>query len=269
MSGRRHVDEQPGQKGLVFDVQRFSIHDGPGIRTCVFLKGCPLWCSWCSNPESQARQPESMWNRRDKRSAVVGEWMTVEQVMAVVQRDTDYYEHSGGGMTLSGGEFMLQPEFSASLIDAAHRAGISVVGETSGLVRTTTFATLVDQLDFVMMDLKHHDATRHVQTTGARLPLILQNAAYLARSRTPHLFRIPIVPGVNDSLADADAFARLLAAYDIAEVELVPFHQYGKGKYADLDREYDFAHVPSLTAGDLDGYRRCLRQYGVQTTLSG
>lgn len=268
MSVNRQVATGIENKGIVFDIQRFSLHDGPGIRTCVFLKGCPLHCAWCSNPESQGREPEDMWSRRSGRSITVGSSMTVDEVMAVVERDRAYYEHSGGGMTLSGGEFMLQPEFSAALIDAAHERGISVVGETSGLAQTSHFVDLVDRLDYVMMDLKHHDATGHFEATGARNPLILRNAAYLANSRTKHLFRIPVVPGVNDSRSDADAFASLLVEYGIPEVELVLFHQYGKGKYADLNRQYSFDDAKSLTSGDVTEFRDRLELAGIKTSVN-
>lgn len=254
-------------RGMVFDIQRFSLHDGPGIRTCVFLKGCPLRCSWCSNPESQSRQPELMWSRREQRTITVGECLSVADVMAVVLRDRKYYQRSGGGLTLTGGEFMLQPEFSEQLIRAAHDEGLTVVGETSGAVQPSTFTRLVDQLDLVMMDLKHHDPIRHVAATRAQLRLVLDNAAYLANSAVPHIFRIPVVPGVNDSPADADAFARLLGSYGIDTVELVAFHQLGKGKYADLDRAYRFADARSLTTADLDGFRARLAEHGVASTV--
>ena len=269
LTGNRQGEDHTEDRGLVSDIQRFSIHDGPGIRTAVFLKGCPLRCTWCSNPESQSRQPELMWNRRNERSTVVGDWMDVDSVMNVVLRDKDYYEHSDGGMTLSGGEFMLQPDFAASLIDAAHRDGVTVVGETSGLAQPATFAKLVDRLDLVMMDIKHHDPARHFEVTRARLPLILQNAAYLANSRTAHLFRIPVIPTVNDSASDAQGFAHLLAEYGIAEVELVPFHQYGKGKYGDLGRDYEFAQTRSLSGADVETFRARLERLGVKTSVSG
>jgi pyruvate formate lyase activating enzyme len=256
-------------KGLIFDIQRFSIHDGPGIRTAVFLKGCPLRCSWCCNPESQSRQPELMWNRRDERSIVVGDWMTVEDVMGVVLRDKDYYEHSEGGMTLTGGEFMLQPGFAIALIDTAHLNGVTVVGETTGLAQPSTFAKLVDRLDLVMMDIKHYDPTRHFELTGARLPLILQNAAYLANSRTPHIFRIPVIPKTNESASDAQGFGRLLAQYGISEVELVPFHQYGKGKYGDLGRGYEFGQARSLSGADVEKFQARLEHEGITTSVSG
>jgi pyruvate formate lyase activating enzyme len=266
--GPGHSECHTAERGLVFDIQRFSIHDGPGIRTCVFLKGCPLRCTWCSNPESQGRQAELMWSRSSKRSIVVGKWMTVDEVIDVILRDKDYYDHSGGGMTLSGGEFMLQAEFSSHLIAAAHDCGIQVVGETSGLAPASTFATLVEQLDFVMMDLKHYNPDRHSEVTRARLPLILHNAAYLTNSRTPHLFRIPVIPKVNNTLRDAEGFALLLSEYGISEVELVPFHQYGKGKYADLDRHYGFENAKSLATADVREFRARLDRFGIKTTVS-
>lgn len=269
MTGNRQGEAHSADRGLVFDIQRFSIHDGPGIRTAVFLKGCPLRCTWCSNPESQSRQPELMWNRSDERSTVVGEWMDVDSVMSVVLRDKDYYDHSDGGMTLSGGEFMLQPDFAASLIDAAHGNAVTVVGETSGVAQPAVFARLVDRLDLVMMDIKHHDPARHYEVTRGRLPLILQNAAYLTNSRTPHIFRIPVIPGVNDSAADAQGFAHLLAEYGITTVELVPFHQYGKGKYADLGRDYGFEATGSLSGQDVEKFRTRLARVGITTTVSG
>lgn len=269
MTGNRSAEGQPATRGLVFDIQRFSIHDGPGIRTCVFLKGCPLRCTWCSNPESQGRQPELMWSRRERRSTIIGEWMTAGEVIDIVARDKDYYSHSGGGMTLSGGEFMTQPEFSLELIDAAHRLGISVAGETCGLAQPAVFASLVDKLDLVLMDVKHYDPGRHQEVTHARMPVILANAAYLANSRTAHVFRIPVIPGINDSVEDAEGFADLLDEYGIGEIELVPFHQYGKGKYADLDRDYDFEDASSLSEDDLAPFRDALERAGVTTRISG
>jgi len=255
-------------KGLVFDIQRFSIHDGPGIRTSVFFKGCPLRCAWCSNPESQSRLPEPMWSRRDERTITVGQWMTVDQVMAVVMRDHDYYEHSGGGMTLSGGEFMLQPRFAIALIDAAHRAGLTVAGETCGAVRPATFASIVDKMDLVLMDLKQADPATHTEMTGGQLRLVLDNAEYLARSGVDHVFRIPVIPGVNDSQADAEAFARLLDELGgTHRVELILFHQLGRGKYADLGRPYAFSKVPSLTQEQAKTYQAHLERCGVIATL--
>ena len=164
---------------------------------------------------------------------------------------------------------MLQPDFAASLIEAAHSDGVTVVGETSGLTQPATFARLVDRLDLVMMDIKHHDPTRHFEVTHARLPLILQNAAYLANSRTEHIFRIPVIPGVNDSAADAQGFALLLAEYGISEVELVPFHQDGKGKYADLGRDYGFKATRSLSGADVEEFQARLASVGIKTTVSG
>ena len=254
--------------GVVFDIQRFSLHDGPGIRTSVFLKGCPLRCAWCSNPESQDLDPETMWSRRDQRPVTVGSRMSVGDVMAVVRRDQDYYEHSGGGMTLTGGEFMLQPEFSAALIDAAHAEGITVVGETAGRAPAGVFASLVGRLDLVLMDIKHHDDARHVQHTHAPQRLILDNAASLVRSRTPHVFRIPVVPGVNDTPQDAEAFAALFHTLGVSSVELMLFHQFGKGKYVDLGRDYAFTAAKSMTEADLARYRERLEGLGVTTSVN-
>ncbi|MDR1834045.1 MAG: radical SAM protein [Propionibacteriaceae bacterium] len=255
-------------RGTVFDIQRFSIHDGPGIRTCVFLKGCPLRCAWCSNPESQSAKPEPMFSRRDQAQITVGQEMTVSEVLAVVLRDCGYYGHSGGGVTLSGGEFMLQAAFSAALIDQCHAHGLTVVGQTSGAAPAEVFAKLAAKLDLVLMDIKDHDAQRHLEHTRGQLPHILANAAWLAASGVPHLFRIPVVPGLNDTLADADAFAGLLAQLGEREVELIPFHQYGKGKYADLGRDYAFGQAKSLTESDLGPFCSRLESHGLGVSVS-
>ncbi|MDR1118245.1 MAG: radical SAM protein [Bifidobacteriaceae bacterium] len=254
-------------RGLVFDIQRFSVHDGPGIRTCVFFKGCPLRCGWCCNPESQAARPEPMWSRRDGRPEVAGRWTTAEAVLETVLRDRDYYDDSGGGLTLTGGEFMAQAAFAGRLIDLAADAALHVAGETSGAIRPRVFQHLAGRLDLVLMDVKHHDPERHRDHTGGPLGQILQNAEWLAASGVPHEFRIPVVPGVNDALADADAFAELFAGMGVRRVTLLGFHQLGRGKYADLGRPYGFAAARALGPADLAAYRDRLADRGLAAQI--
>lgn len=166
--------------GRIFDIQRYSIHDGVGIRTIVFLKGCALRCRWCCNPESQEFAIETMMvNGRPK---TIGRDVTVREVMETVRRDMPYYGRSGGGLTLSGGESLLQPEFSAALLQAAKDMGISTAIESMGYARFEVIKTLLPYLDTYLMDIKHMNAEKHKEFTGKENTMMVENARKIAES---------------------------------------------------------------------------------------
>jgi pyruvate formate lyase activating enzyme len=207
----------------VFDVQRFSIHDGPGIRTTVFLEGCPLRCGWCQNPESF---------RADEARA-----MTPEAIVAEVLKDGDYYALSGGGLTVSGGEPLLHLRSAHALLGEAKRHGLHTCVQTSGAVPWESFAAVLGLVDLFQFDLKHMNAARHRELTGATNDRILRNAALLVEHGAPLQFRRPLLPGINDGEDELGELARFLDGLGVTTLELVPYHNLYLGKYALLGIE--------------------------------
>jgi pyruvate formate lyase activating enzyme len=286
--------------GLIFNIQRFSIHDGPGIRTTVFFKGCPLRCFWCHNPEGLSTNPELLFYSerclfcgqcvqictsvghdiheaqhtilRDRcnhcgRCAdecvsnaveLAGKVMTVEQVLAEVLADRVFYQTSGGGVTLSGGEPLLQPKFALAVLKECKVKGLHTTLETCGHARWSVLSSLLPHLDLILMDLKLVNPHKHRAVTGVSNRLILENATRLAAMAIPIHFRIPVVPTVNDTEEEIVAirqFVQSLIALrsekngrDAAPItlELLPFHKMAGDKYRRLDLTYDAAELTAL-----------------------
>lgn len=232
-------------KGRIFDIQRYSIHDGYGIRTIVFLKGCSLRCRWCSNPESQEYQIQTMMVQG--RPETIGRDVTVEEVMATVRRDRPYYDRTGGGLTLSGGEMLNQPEFAAALLQAAHAEGITTAVESTARAEWPVIERLLPYLDQYLMDIKHMDSRKHEAHTGQPNELMLANALKIARSGQTELsIRVPVIPGFNDTAAEIRAIAvytRQLAT--VKRLHLLPYHRYGQSKYEGLGRDYPMGAAKS------------------------
>ena len=193
--------------GRIFDIQRFSIHDGPGIRTIVFLKGCPLRCRWCCNPESQSREIETMIVHGKPKT--MGKDVTVKEIMEIVERDRPYYNRSGGGLTLSGGESLLQPDFATALLRAAKERGINTAMESTGFAKFETIERYLPYLDTYLMDLKHTNSAKHKEFTGVPNDLIMKNAMKIAESGMTNLvIRVPVIPGFNDRVDEIESIAR-------------------------------------------------------------
>lgn len=263
-----HVNELP-EKGLIFNIQKFSINDGPGIRTVIFFKGCPLRCAWCANPESQSRKPEPMYDEQKESSITVGEYMTIEQIMDVILQDRDFYEESGGGVTFSGGEVLFQAPFAIKLAEAIHREGINLICETTGYAAPKIFNAFMDQMDFMYYDCKQWDTTAHKKGTGGGNELILKNLKTAVDAGKPMLVRIPVIPGFNYSLDDARHFGDLFNQMGISKVELLPFHQFGLKKYEDLGRKYELKNVKQLQSADLVPFQKILISAGIKTNING
>ncbi len=218
--------------GIVLDIQRAALHDGQGLRATVFLKGCPLRCAWCHNPESQAAYPETGASGK-----IYGASMSVAAVMVVVERDRGYYDASGGGVTLSGGEPTQQFGFCRELLRAARRAGIHTCLDTCGELPTSRLIELVPLVDLFLFDIKLADAEGHRRWTGVDGTLIRRNLDELLRRGAAVHLRAPIVPGVNDDPVH-DRFLRdLEATGQFVAVERMPYHDIGRSKYEDLGRQ--------------------------------
>jgi pyruvate formate lyase activating enzyme len=283
-------------EGTVFDVQRFSVHDGPGVRTNVFLKGCPLRCQWCANPESQFPQPQVAFSAQNcidcnlfegrctlnhlheygerteicPTSAVhwMGQRRTAGEVMAMVQRDAPFYgDH--GGMTLTGGEPTFQPRMAEALLRLAKADHISTALETAGHTRWKVIERLLPYLDLILFDVKHLDAETHQRFTGVDNELILGNLQNLAAVGAPVQVRVPLIPGFNADEASIAAIAEYVARLDGLRkaVSLLPYHTMGRAKYRALGREYPWAEHERLTDDAVQRFAELIESYDLHVTI--
>ncbi|KPK12214.1 MAG: pyruvate formate lyase-activating protein [Myxococcales bacterium SG8_38] len=301
----RDKDRKGVPKGLVFDIQKFSLHDGPGIRTVVFLKGCPLSCLWCSNPEGQGKAPELVYRRdrcigtaqcgqcmeicleqaievdpsgavfidRDRCNGcgdcshvcpsqaleVSGRWVSVQEVLAIVEEDDAFYARSGGGLTLSGGEPLAQGAFSLALLRAARARGIDTAIETTGLCNWKTLREAASLADRIFFDIKCLASERHQRVTGVSNQPIVDNFRRL-RDAFPDLetvVRTPIVPGVNDSEDEIQAIRGFVQRTGRGcRYELLPYHGFGGPKYATLGKRYTLTHLRPPSAARMQALQR-------------
>ena len=234
-------------KGRIFDIQRYSIHDGNGIRTIVFLKGCVLRCRWCCNPESQEYDIQTMMVQGKPK--VIGRDVTVAEVMKTVEKDRPYYWRTGGGLTLSGGESLCQPEFATALLQAAQESGISTAMESMGCAKWETIEKLLPYLDQYLLDIKHMNPRKHKEFTGRSNELMIENAMKIAKSGMTELsIRVPVIPGFNDTEEEIRQIAAYTATLpNVKRMHLLPYHRLGQDKYTGLNREYLMGDVKPPT----------------------
>ena len=234
-------------KGRIFDIQRYSIHDGNGIRTIVFLKGCVLRCRWCCNPESQEYDIQTMMVQGKPK--VIGRDVTVAEVMKTVEKDRQYYWRTGGGLTLSGGESLCQPEFARALLQAAQESGISTAMESMGCAKWETIEKLLPYLDQYLLDIKHMNPRKHKEFTGRSNELMIENAMKIAKSGMTELsIRVPVIPGFNDTEEEIRQIAAYTATLpNVKRMHLLPYHRLGQDKYTGLNREYLMGDVKPPT----------------------
>ena len=246
-------------EACIVNIQKFSIHDGPGIRTTVFFKGCPLRCKWCSNPESQA-----MGVQFGREAALAGSMYSVEEVKRICLADKVFYDESGGGVTLSGGESLAQPDFAIKLLTELKSEGVHTALETSGHAPPEVFNKVLKHVDYILFDLKHYDDEKHKPGTGVETKLILQNLKSAIASKVETLIRIPVIPGYNDSPEDARSFAKLIKQYGSKETQLLPFHQYGQKKYELLILPYEYGKYKTLNPEDIEDFRLEMEKAGLR-----
>jgi pyruvate formate lyase activating enzyme len=299
-----------GGTGVVFLIERFAVHDGPGIRVAVFLKGCPLRCWWCHSPESQRVQPELhlkadrcidcgscvpvcaegaiaevngvYTTARDRcvvcgdcaescptgARAVVGREVTVADLLAEIDRSRVFLDRSGGGVTFSGGEPLMQSAFLAGALDACRSEGLHTAIETSGYAPASAMPVAL-AADLVFFDLKAADDDVHRRVTGVSNERILENFRRLAREHPALRVRIPLIPGINDDDANIDALGALVAAAGLREVEVLPYHTAGEAKYRRLGRPYALAHLAAPSPDTLARVRTRLERAGLTVTVGG
>ena len=257
-------------KGRIFDIQKYSVHDGPGIRTIGFLKGCPLRSKWCCNPESQSGKIQTMIVNGEEK--VMGRDVTVEEVMEEVMRDVAHYRRSGGGLTLSGGECLMQPEFASALLQAAKDMGISTAIETTSFAN---FSMIEDKIlpfvDTYMMDIKHMNPAKHKLFTGQSNEKILTNAKRIAERKGENLIiRTPVVPTFNDTPEEILAisqFARSLPG--VKQHHLLPYHRLGSDKYEGLGRDYLLSHIEPPSNEKMEELLTVAKTTGLHVQIGG
>lgn len=254
--------------GRIFDIQKFSVHDGPGIRTIVFFKGCALRCRWCCNPESQKSEIQTMMqNGKEK---IIGRDITVREVIDIVKQDLPYYRRSGGGMTLSGGELLCQSDFAYALLRSAKEAAINTAVETTGFAPYEKIEKLLPYIDVVLMDIKHMDSKKHQEFTTQPNERILENAVKIAENANKLIIRVPVVPTFNDTEAEIDAIAAFASSLNgVEEINLLPYHNFGKDKYEGLGREYLMGDIPSPTDGQMQKLKAVAKRHGLTCKIGG
>lgn len=295
------ADEMEDISGVVFNIQRYSIHDGPGIRTTVFLKGCPLVCTWCQNPESQSRDPEIMINKNlctvcgrcvsecendaislseecsvtdrakclccgrcveicpNEARKLSGTEMTVGEVVKEVLKDQKFFESSGGGVTISGGEATFQPEFAIAILRECKELGLHTAIETCGYTSWEVLERFFECTDLVLFDIKHIDNEEHKKGTGMSNEKILENAEKMAKVKAI-LVRVPLIPGFNDSEQDVRKIAAFAATLSKEiEVDLLAYNPLGEGKYESLGKD-SVEHMQVQSEEYVEGLRSVVKK---------
>lgn len=287
-------------QGSIFNIQRYSTQDGPGLRTTVFLKGCPLSCAWCHNPESQSPMSQllRMENRcmgcgrcgpeevasgdTSTRTCVdleacptgalqqVGRDVAAADLVKEVLRDRIFFDDSGGGVTLSGGEPLMQFDFLMDVLDRLGARGVHTALDTCGFAPWRDLEAAAARSSLVLFDVKLMDEVRHRQATGQSNRVILENLRNLARVHEQIWIRVPVIPGVNDDRVNMEATARFLAPLPgVRQVDLLPYHPTGVAKFARLGKAYALAGTPSPTHDQMEELAALFRARGLTTTLGG
>ena len=301
----------PAESGIIFDIKRYAIHDGPGIRTTVFLKGCPLRCQWCANPESQKASPEIAFMPsecigcggcadvcpekamtlkkglplRDPASCVscgscadqcpsealqlMGRSTTVDAVFDDISADQPFWERSGGGVTLSGGEPLMQLDFAAALLRRCHENYLHTVLDSCLQVPAKSLGAVYADVDLFLCDLKLMSASRHREFTGFTNELILKNLTLLLESDKDILVRRPLIPGLNDDTDELNAFGDFLGSLRPGvQVELLPYHRLGESKFERLGREYLLSEIAPPTKEDLAAAKQIVEKYDIEVVIT-
>ena len=279
--------------GIIFDIKRYAIHDGPGIRTTVFLKGCPLNCLWCQNPEGIRQERELMWRQErctgcgecrkecpadaisfgcglcvenclTRALLIVGEEMPVEEVIKEIERDCVFYDESGGGVTLSGGEPLMQPAFSRAFLKACKILRIHTTIDTCGYASYDMLSNMGGEVDLILYDLKMIDEEKHIRYTGVSNQRILDNLKQLSRNGSNLMVRCPLIPGVNDDEQDIEELGVFVSSLQkVPEISILPYHSAGAEKTKRLTYIRETFHVSHPSSLTMDEIEKRLKSFGL------
>ena len=249
-------------KGTVFDIKKFAIHDGPGIRTTVFLKGCPMDCWWCHNPEAR---DDIAGKLADKTRTI-----SVDQVTEEILKDRVFYDQSGGGVTFSGGEPMAQPEFLLALLQSCREGGIHTAVDTCGHAPTEDFEKIYDLTGLFLYDLKIMDNELHRKYTGVSNELVLKNLSLLGKKGSNVQVRVPLIPGITDTEENLDAIMAFTGElHGISQVSLLPYNRFGEDKRRRFDLGDRLGRLPAQTAEQVEAVAERFRTGGYEVKIGG
>lgn len=255
-------------KGRIFDIQRYSIHDGGGIRTIVFLKGCPLRCKWCCNPEGQHYNVEKM--TLGGKEKIVGQDVTVGDIIDIVERDRIYYRRSGGGLTLSGGESLTQPDFAVALLKTAKERGINTAMESTGFADFSVISRYLPYLDLYLMDIKHMNSAKHKEFTSQPNELILENAKKITDAGTRLIVRTPVIPTFNATKEEIGEIAKFASSLKgVTQMHILPYHRIGTDKYKGLNRDYSLTGIEPPSKELMNELLEVVNSYGLKGQIGG
>ena len=255
-------------KGRIFNIQRFSIHDGPGIRTIVFFKGCFMRCAWCCNPESQRYEIETLIEKDKEKT--VGYDVTVSQIMPEILSDLPYYRRSGGGVTLSGGEVLCQADFARELLKTCKGEGLHTAIESAASAPFSEIEKILPYVDLYLMDIKHMDSQKHKEYTAVGNERILENAKRIAESGTKLIIRTPVIPSFNDTPEEIKAISRFAASLSgVREHHLLPYHRLGTDKYQGLGRNYSLKEIEPPTREKMEYLLSVAQTSGLKCKIGG
>ncbi len=263
--------------GKIFDIKRFALNDGPGIRTTVFFKGCPLKCMWCHNPESIAfdieeyDQERILDGKRFTYKQKIGKQFTVSELQTEILKDQQFYIQSGGGVTFSGGEPLSQSDFLVEILKVCKKQGLHITIDTTGFCRIEKLEEINRYTDLFLYDIKFVNSDLHFEYTGVHNHLIIKNLDCLLKIKANIIIRVPIIPGINDTPQCVSELKQFIKSRvnQIKELHFLPFHNIGASKYDRFKKGYRLRELKSQSANDLIYLKEEFKLLGIKTKIGG
>jgi len=257
----------------IFDIKRFAVHDGPGIRTTIFFKGCPLNCWFCHNPESQNPLPEEIMKSTSTETEIIGNQVTVQEVIDEIKKDIIFFDESGGGVTISGGEPLMQIEGLTALLNECKKEEIHTAVDTTGYGPLDIIKSLQGKVDLYLYDLKFIDEVQHEKFTGVSNKNILNNLNFLDSTNQPTFIRIPLIPKFTDKEDNIHQIGSYVASLkNINHVDILPYNRFGEEKYRRLKREYklgEIGRIQTQSEKELQKIKNILESYNLTVKIGG